>query len=321
VLDLQGQLLLATKKEAAARKVFARMIELAPKNPLGYVRRGLLYKRQRQYDQALKDLRQALALEPRLNKVAAEIVTIYMLEKKPDQAEAFCRERQRQYPENAYYDQLLGRVYLSQRQLDKAEKAFSTAIEKDKNLLSAYVFLAAIYRRQGNVAAAEKKYEEMIAARPRALAPYMLLGLLREQRGKTAQAIEAYEQALKIKEDFFPAMNNLAWLLVEHGGDLERARELAEGAKRLQPEDPRITDTLGWVYYKKNELAKALVYLREAADKLADDPQVNYHLGMALVSSGDRLQGSRYLRRALEIDKNFPGAREAEKVLAQKGES
>ncbi|OPX18673.1 MAG: hypothetical protein BZ151_13495, partial [Desulfobacca sp. 4484_104] len=94
--------------------------------------------------------------------------------------------------------------------------------------------------------------------------------------------MKSYEDALQVNAEFVPAMNNLAWLYAEHGGNIDRALSLAEDAKRLRPDDPRITDTLGWIYYKKNIFTRAAVYLREAAEKLGDNPVVHYHLGMAL---------------------------------------
>ena len=48
-----------------------------------------------------------------------------------------------------------------------------------------------------------------------------------------------------------PAANNLAWILSEHGGDKDRAPALAQTVKGQAPEDPRVSDTLGWILYRR----------------------------------------------------------------------
>jgi Tfp pilus assembly protein PilF len=76
-----------------------------------------------------------------------------------------------------------------------------------------------------------------------------------------------------------------------------------------------MSDTLGWVYYKKNVYSRAIVYLKEAAEKMPNQPVVHYHLGMAYYKNGQMEPAKKELTRALQIDPNFPGAAEAKEVL------
>jgi hypothetical protein len=46
----------------------------------------------------------------------------------------------------------------------------------------------------------------------------------------------------------------------------------SRSAKEQFPDDPHISDTLGWIYYKKNVFSRAIVYLREANDKIQNNP-------------------------------------------------
>ena len=71
---------------------------------------------------------------------------------------------------------------------------------------------------------------------------------------------------------FAPAANNLAWLYSEHGGDKEKALELAQRAKEAAPDDPHISDTLGWILYKRGVYQRAVGLLKESAAKLPDQP-------------------------------------------------
>jgi tetratricopeptide (TPR) repeat protein len=66
--------------------------------------------------------------------------------------------------------------------------------------------------------------------------------------------MEAYERVLAVNPRFAPAANNLAYLLIENSGDKERALQLAHTAKEVAPEDPNISDTLGWILHQRQRL-------------------------------------------------------------------
>jgi tetratricopeptide (TPR) repeat protein len=91
------------------------------------------------------------------------------------------------------------------------------------------------------------------------------LALVYEQAGRRPDAIAAYERAIELDDRLFLAKNNLAYLLAESGGDLDRALELAQEAKEQLPDDANAADTLGWVLVKRGVPSAAIGYLEEAA--------------------------------------------------------
>jgi tetratricopeptide (TPR) repeat protein len=98
-------------------------------------------------------------------------------------------------------------------------------------------------------------------------------------------------------------------------GKRRRSPALAQSAKAQFPDDPYISDTLGWVYYKKNIFSRAVVYLNVANDKLPNHPIVRYHFGMAYYKKGDRENAKRELKKAIELDPKFQGIDEARAAL------
>jgi uncharacterized protein HemY len=98
---------------------------------------------------------------------------------------------------------------------------------------------------------------------------------------------------------------------------MDRAFSLAQTAREQLPHDPSIADTLGWLYYKKELYRQALPLFKESAEKLAEKPVVHYHLGMAYSKVGDTNLAKGALQRALQLRKDFPGAEEAQQILAQ----
>ena len=88
-------------------------------------------------------------------------------------------------------------------------------------------------------------------------------------------------------------------------------------SRELQPEDPEIADTLGWIYYKKNVFLIAISLLKESAEKLPEDPMVRFHLGMAYYKKGEHEPARTELEKSLKLAANHSGAEEARTVLQE----
>ena len=220
-------------------------------------------------------------------------------------------------PNNPLIHNLLGQLWLQAKDVERAEAAFKKAIELNAALPVSYLNLAALYRQTGKVDQAIQEYEAALAKNPKLLSAQALLGMIHEQRKEYDKARGRYEESLKIDPKFAPAANNLAWILSEQGGNIDVALNYAQVAREQRPEDPSIADTLGWIYYKKNAYLKASSLLKEAAEKLPDNPIVQYHYGLAQQKNGDVAGAKKSLQSSLKLSQDFPGADEARKVLKE----
>jgi tetratricopeptide (TPR) repeat protein len=145
----------------------------------------------------------------------------------------------------------------------------------------------------------------------------MSLGTVYQQKGDIEEAESYYRQALEKRKDFAPAANNLAWILAEHGGNIDEALGLAQTAKEKMPKDPAIMDTLGWIYYKKGLYRSAIVELEQSHEKIPTNPVILYHLGMAYLKNNQKEEAKEALEKALELNKEFPGHKEARQALKE----
>ncbi len=97
--------------------------------------------------------------------------------------------------------------------------------------------------------------------------------------GKSARAISQYEAVLAGDSENLVALNNLAWVLVGNGDP--RARELAEIAYSLSPDNPSIVDTYGYVLLSLGEAGRAVEVLRSAADTMPENESIRTRLDEA----------------------------------------
>jgi tetratricopeptide (TPR) repeat protein len=101
------------------------------------------------------------------------------------------------------------------------------------------------------------------------------------------------------------------------GKDLDRALALAEKARSLSPEALTVQDTLGWLYYKKGDAAKAVELLSRVQAKTPEAPIVNYHLGMALYKAGRLPEAKQSLSKSLAKKGESAWREEAARTLAK----
>ena len=95
------------------------------------------------------------------------------------------------------------------------------------------------------------------------------------------------------------------------------ALSLAERAKQLAPDADAITDILAWVEYLRGSRVESLPMFQECVRKDPERGVYRYHLGMALLATGDGRQAKSELETALRLKLSPDDARRARDILAQ----
>jgi Flp pilus assembly protein TadD len=178
--------------------------------------------------------------------------------------------------------------------------------------------IADIYVKQGKFDSAIAQAEKIIEKHPKPVQPYMLLARLHDQKQEYEQANRYYRKVLALDTDSAAAANNLAWNYAEHGGRIDIALTLAQKARQLNPNDPRIAHTLGWIFYKSGAYQTAIRLLKESSEELKNrDPAVLYHLGLAYKKNDEPGLAKEAFSKALSLKLNFSKLAEAQQALAE----
>jgi tetratricopeptide (TPR) repeat protein len=115
------------------------------------------------------------------------------------------------------------------------------------------------------------------------------LAMLAEKLGRLDESERLLRQVIAGKPDFHHAYNALGYSLADRNIRLPEARALILKALESAPDDPFITDSLGWVEFRSGNLPEALRIL-QAAYKTRPDAEIAAHLGEVLWVSGQRDQ-------------------------------
>ena len=311
-----GSAYLAQKQPAKAIDTGRRLVAAVPKDARGPFLIGLGLLSQGKRPEARKALETSLELSPGFLDPLVQLIQMSLVDKQPDVALALARKQATLVSTSAPHQMVLAGVHLARRETGPAETAYLKAIELDPKMPEPYRMLAALYADTKRYDQALARLGDALKARPNDTAVLMLTGVIYEQKGDTAKARDAYEKVLAIEPRAGAAANNLAWIYSEYGGDKDKALQLAQMAKEVAPEDPRVSDTLGWILYKRGVYQRALSLLLDSAAKLPDNPQVQYHLGMTYAQLGDQANARKALNVAIGSPADFQGKDEARKTLA-----
>jgi len=234
---------------------------------------------------ARRDLLRALDQAPARFEILRALLSLDLREGHPERSAKLIAAAVESQPDDAHLHQLQGEVLLYTGHPKDGEASLRRAIELDPNDLAAYQTLARYLALSGRPDEVLATYERALAANPESGTLNLVVGSLYESRGRIEDAMARYEEAIRLDPDLGVAKNNLAWLMAERGGSLDRALDLAQEAKALLPDNPSAADTLGWVLYKKRVPSAAIGYLREAVRGMPpDSPQlslVRHHLALA----------------------------------------
>ena len=306
------------KNYATADENIHRSLEKQPNNPGAYVQLGNLRMAQTQFADAQRAYQQALDQDPNSTDALGGVLNVDLVQKQPDRAIATAKTQLAIYPKNVGFHIMMGQLLLEQKKdLAGAEQEFKQASDLDKKNSEAMVKLGLVQNLRGATDQALQTYLDGAKINPKEVAFYLLAGGIYEAKQDWDNAKQQYQKVLQIQPDNPLASNNLAYVMLEQGGNVEVAFSMAQTARRQLPDNPNSADTLGWAFYHKGVYTSAITQFKAALKKEPDNALFNYHLGLAYAKSGQAALARQQLDRVLKINPNFPDVDQLRRALAE----
>ena len=306
------------KNYATADENIHRSLEKQPNNPGAYVQLGNLRMAQTQFADAQRAYQQALDQDPNSTDALGGVLNVDLVQKQPDRAIATAKTQLAIYPKNVGFHIMMGQLLLEQKKdLAGAEQEFKQASDLDKKNSEAMVKLGLVQNLRGATDQALQTYLDGAKINPKEVAFYLLAGGIYEAKQDWDNAKQQYQKVLQIQPDNPLASNNLAYVMLEQGGNVEVAFAMAQTARRQLPDNPNSADTLGWAFYHKGVYTSAITQFKAALKKEPDNALFNYHLGLAYAKSGQAALARQQLDRVLKINPNFPDIDQLRRALAE----
>ena len=188
---------------------------------------------------------------------------------KHDQEAKYCYERAYKLaPKGKMSEELPERlkvIYIHEKQWDKAIK-MQDAIDK----INGYDGYSAItryriYAMANQPKKAIKEVDRYLETDPNDLRFLLFrIELTELTKGKKKTLYALYERALELDPYNTMVLNNYAYHLATHGGDLTKAEQMSAITIREEPNNATFLDTYGWIMYLKGQDDLAKFYLNKA---------------------------------------------------------
>jgi tetratricopeptide (TPR) repeat protein len=210
---------------------------------------------------------------------------------------------------------LQGELLLQGKQLQQAEASFNRALELDKQNVHALTRLGQLQLERGQYDQAALSFQRALEINPNDSGVRVTLGTVYEKQGDWQKAEDIYRRVLADQPDNALAANNLAYLLLQHGGSATMALTLAQTGRRGLPNMPNSADTLGWAYYNNGVYSVAAPLFEDAIKQVPANQTYRYHLGLTYQKLNDPKRAKSELEQAIALDPKSPVADQARKAL------
>lgn len=309
--------LLSLGDVAAAEREVMGMAKGSPNSADVQMLLGEFYWARKDITRSRAAYERALALRAGSVDALAGIVRADLAEKKGQAAHARLTEQLAKTPNDQALLLLAGTSALSYGDLKHAENMLRRVLQLNPANLEAYVSLGSLYRAQNRLDEARREFEEVVRREPALTVPAtLMIATIMGIQGQKDESIKAFEKVLTIDPENAVAANNVAWHYAESGTNLDVALGLAQTAKAKQPDRAEISDTLGYLLYKKGLHSAAVTALEEATSQAPKNASIRYRLALAYLGKGDSDRARGSFNQALQINPTFPEAEDAKRQLA-----
>jgi len=320
-LLLRAQFAAQNNEMVLARELLEKVLKKTPENER--IRRMLaqVLVKSKAYDDAINLYQNFLKNQPDDGESLFAIALIYLQQEKNEQALDYFKKlvnkpmwdsqasfyigrlkfKQKSYDEaliwfdkvtkgSYYFDASMAgiSVLLNKKDFVEAESRLVDLSEKfPRKELSIFLLKAEMYSEQ-------KKYQKAFDVLSEALKQFpehrdllYTRALIAEKLDKLAVLETDLKKILLKNPEDASALNALGYTLVDRTERYDEAAIYLEKAIKLNPDEAVIIDSIGWLYFKKGDMAEAIKHLRNAYQKQPES-EIAAHLAEVLWFAGNK---------------------------------
>ena len=160
-----------------------------------------------------------------------------------------------------------------------------------------------------------KTLEKYLQKYPESKSLFYEAAMIAERLDLISMAENYLKRALEIDPNFANAYNSLGYTLLERTNRLKEAGENIRKAYQLDPSNPYILDSMGWLSFKEKKYTEAIGYLNDAL-QLLESEDIMLHLAEAYWVSDQKDEARLVLKRAKEL---WPDSEDTEALIKRLG--
>ncbi len=311
-----GRAELAAGNTGRARQTLGKMTALAGFDPVANVDIARLQFAAGDRESAAYGLGKVLKSNPDYLPALALLTEVEIGGGEYAKAEQTARRIAEHYPTRGLGQRLLGDLAAARGQTTTAIANYRAALAKEKGSDTA----VRLYRTlvlAGDSAKGLIFIEQWSKDHPD---DFLILREVADGRlraGNLSGARTDYERLLQRNPNDVEVLNNLAQIANRQKD--KAALEYADRAYQLANTNASVLDTLGWVLIRQGQLERGTSLLRDARLRDSSNPEIRYHLAVALAQSGREAEARSELMEGLKVGAAFDEIEDARKLQQKLG--
>ncbi|WP_305046478.1 XrtA/PEP-CTERM system TPR-repeat protein PrsT [Geoalkalibacter sp.] len=289
--------LLRRNEQPQALSVVSEGLAKAPNDPLLLELRGKIHGMRQDFSSAVTDFQALAKISPDKGNplLAQALVQAGRGEEAVDLSKGLIASS----PEAPQGYLLLTAVYAATNRPEQALTTLDEGMAKVKDAKPLAMNKAALLLGQKQQDKALAVYDGILAETPDFFPALYAKASIHHQVGNFSEAARLLKAAVEINPNYVPALNDLAYLLIDQQKQPKDGLDYAMRAFRLAPTEPAVMDTLGYAFYRNGQSDRARPLLEAAAKSLPDNGTVLFHLAQVYKDLGEAELAVQVLEQSL----------------------
>jgi tetratricopeptide (TPR) repeat protein len=291
-----------------AVKVFSQLVDRAKGGPdelkgnLGMFQQNLAasYQDLGENQKAIAVYEEMVKSDPSPNSYFL-LINAYRVDKQFDKALTLGKQQSEKNPKDDKIILVYARTLSDSGKSREGAELLDKMLQSNPANLDLYINLSQIYVEAKRFSEAEKvmrRAEEKKLDKGRIK---FQLAMVYETQKEYDKAESLFKEILKDNPKDGPTLNYFGYMLADRGVRLEEAVKLVQEALVLEPNNPAYLDSLGWAYFKLNDLTKAEKCLVQAGELEKRDPVIADHVGDLYSKSGNLEKALEFYKKSLSL--------------------
>ncbi len=175
----------------------------------------------------------------------------------------------------------LALAYAQIQNYDKTLETFDKIMRRLDNplrIMQAHIIVGYIYAVKEMYDLAEFELLDALASGIENTQIYSVLGYIYYKKNNTKKAIDSLRKAVALDSQSANARNSLGFILADSGINIEEGISEIKKALNTDPKNPAYLDSLGWAFFKKNDINNAKEFLTKAFEIAPTNKDIKEHL-------------------------------------------
>ena len=254
-----------------------------------------------EYEKAIALYRKMAEADARLNP---QLLNAYRISRQFNNALPLGKRLYDEDPGNIQVGLYYAQALADAGKIEEGAKILSDLLSSNPQEIDLYIALSQVYVQGKRYADAEEvlhraENEEFDDDHDEVLK--FQLATIYERKQHFDRAESLFKDILKSNPKNASVLNYIGYMLADRGIRLEEALQYVKKALEIDPNNGAYLDSLGWAFFKLNDMKNAEKYLLEADKFVRNDPIIDEHLGDFYFQTGDLQKAQDFWMNSVKI--------------------